>query len=105
MKRRRATPPPRPSLSFVLFFFSLLALPAMAEAGERKPLSLAAPLVARRRGPWLGLGSWPPPCSAKCARCTPCQPVHVAIPPGRSLPSDYYPETWLCQCGGRFYTP
>ncbi|KAK4363700.1 hypothetical protein RND71_018941 [Anisodus tanguticus] len=41
-----------------------------------------------------GLGSSPPRCMSKCGRCTPCRPVHVAVPPGTPVTAEYYPEAW-----------
>lgn len=52
-----------------------------------------------------GLGSSPPRCSSKCGRCTPCRPVHVAVPPGTPVTAEYYPEAWRCKCGNKLYMP
>ncbi|KAF9618871.1 hypothetical protein IFM89_002739, partial [Coptis chinensis] len=52
-----------------------------------------------------GLGSYPPRCTSKCGRCTPCKPVHVPVPPGTSAPTEYYPEAWRCKCGNKLYMP
>ncbi|CAL9152828.1 unnamed protein product [Musa hybrid cultivar] len=60
-------------------------------------------VVARRL--LLGLGSSPPTCRARCGRCFPCRPVHVAIHPGRNLPLEYYPEAWRCKCGNNVFMP
>ncbi|RRT34382.1 hypothetical protein B296_00058538 [Ensete ventricosum] len=60
-------------------------------------------LVARRR--LGGPGSSPPICRARCGRCLPCRPVHMAIQPGRSFPLEYYPEAWRCKCGGKLFMP
>ncbi|RZR97748.1 hypothetical protein BHM03_00026990 [Ensete ventricosum] len=59
--------------------------------------------VARRR--LAGPGSSPPTCRARCGRCFPCRPVHVAIEPGRSVPLEYYPEAWRCKCGSKLFMP
>ncbi|CAD5189747.1 unnamed protein product [Musa acuminata subsp. malaccensis] len=59
--------------------------------------------VARRR--LAGPGSSPPTCWARCGRCFPCRPVHVAIQPGRSVPLEYYPEAWRCKCGSKLFMP
>lgn len=53
----------------------------------------------------IGPGSSPPTCRYKCGRCFPCRPMHVSIRPGVSTPLDYYPETWRCWCGNRYYMP
>ncbi|XP_019242877.1 PREDICTED: protein EPIDERMAL PATTERNING FACTOR 1-like [Nicotiana attenuata] len=52
-----------------------------------------------------GLGSSPPRCMSKCGRCTPCRPVHVAVPPGTPVTTEYYPEAWRCKCGNKLYMP
>ncbi|GAA0142576.1 hypothetical protein LIER_03441 [Lithospermum erythrorhizon] len=50
-------------------------------------------------------GSFPPRCTSKCGRCTPCKPVHVPVPPGTPVMAEYYPEAWRCKCGNRLYMP
>ncbi|URE10255.1 epidermal patterning factor-like protein [Musa troglodytarum] len=50
-------------------------------------------------------GSDPPRCTGMCGECTPCQPVHVALPPGTPVTTEYYPEAWRCKCGDRLYMP
>lgn len=52
-----------------------------------------------------GPGSSPPRCYAKCGKCTPCRPVHVAVPPGTPVTAEYYPEAWRCKCGNKLYMP
>ncbi|KAF7816218.1 EPIDERMAL PATTERNING FACTOR-like protein 6 [Senna tora] len=52
-----------------------------------------------------GPGSSPPRCKSKCGTCTPCRPVHVAVPPGTPVTAEYYPEAWRCKCGNRLYMP
>uniref|UniRef100_A0A0D9V7A2 Epidermal patterning factor-like protein n=1 Tax=Leersia perrieri TaxID=77586 RepID=A0A0D9V7A2_9ORYZ len=52
-----------------------------------------------------GPGSYPPRCTAKCGACVPCYPVHVAVPPGVPVTTEYYPEAWRCKCGNRLYMP
>ncbi|KAL5223225.1 hypothetical protein ABZP36_027938 [Zizania latifolia] len=52
-----------------------------------------------------GPGSYPPRCMAKCGSCSPCYPVHVAVPPGVPVTTEYYPEAWRCKCGNRLYMP
>ncbi|CAA0814181.1 EPIDERMAL PATTERNING FACTOR-like protein 4 [Striga hermonthica] len=58
---------------------------------------------ARRR---LGVpGSSPPTCRSRCGRCAPCDPVHVPVQPGFSMPLEYYPEAWRCKCGNKLFMP
>ncbi|XP_027091142.1 polygalacturonase-like isoform X1 [Coffea arabica] len=52
-----------------------------------------------------GPGSSPPRCISKCGRCTPCRPVHVPVPPGTPVTTEYYPEAWRCKCGNKLYMP
>ncbi|KAM3333410.1 hypothetical protein ACQJBY_028476 [Aegilops geniculata] len=52
-----------------------------------------------------GPGSYPPRCTGKCGSCNPCYPVHVAVPPGVPVTTEYYPEAWRCRCGNRLYMP
>ncbi|KAJ9182172.1 hypothetical protein P3X46_006196 [Hevea brasiliensis] len=52
-----------------------------------------------------GPGSSPPTCRSKCGKCLPCQPVHVPIQPGLSMPLEYYPEAWRCKCGNKLFMP
>ncbi|RVW56538.1 Epidermal patterning factor-like protein 6 [Vitis vinifera] len=52
-----------------------------------------------------GPGSSPPRCTSKCGKCTPCKPVHVAVPPGTPVTTEYYPEAWRCKCGNKLYMP
>ncbi|KAL5226944.1 hypothetical protein ABZP36_015209 [Zizania latifolia] len=52
-----------------------------------------------------GPGSYPPRCTAKCGACSPCDPVHLAVPPGVPVSAEYYPEAWRCKCGNRLYVP
>ncbi|KAF0923656.1 hypothetical protein E2562_006636 [Oryza meyeriana var. granulata] len=52
-----------------------------------------------------GPGSYPPRCTAKCGACVPCYPVHVAVPPGVPVTTEYYPEAWRCKCGNRLFMP
>ncbi|CAL9056146.1 EPIDERMAL PATTERNING FACTOR-like protein 4 [Musa acuminata AAA Group] len=70
-----------------------------ASAGRRRELSGGG----GGRGGWPG--SYPPLCAAKCGDCTPCNPVHVAVPPGRAVVAEYYPEAWRCKCGNKLYMP
>lgn len=59
--------------------------------------------VRRRR--LIGPGSSPPTCRARCGRCAPCRPVHVAIQPGVGAQWEYYPEVWRCKCGDKLFMP
>jgi hypothetical protein len=59
----------------------------------------------RRRLLAEGPGSYPPRCTSKCGDCSPCYPVHVAVPPGVPVTTEYYPEAWRCKCGNRLYMP
>ncbi|KAI5434896.1 EPIDERMAL PATTERNING FACTOR-like protein 6 [Lathyrus oleraceus] len=52
-----------------------------------------------------GPGSFPPRCTGKCGKCTPCRPVHVPVPPGTPVTAEYYPEAWRCKCGNKLYMP
>ncbi|KAI3781448.1 hypothetical protein L2E82_11463 [Cichorium intybus] len=62
-------------------------------------------ITTMRRRMLSGLGSSPPRCAWKCGRCTPCKPIHVAVPPGRPVTMEYYPEAWRCKCGNKLYMP
>ncbi|XWS08919.1 hypothetical protein CRYUN_Cryun40dG0041900 [Craigia yunnanensis] len=59
-------------------------------------------LAQKRLG---GPGSSPPTCRSKCARCSPCKPVHIPIHPGFTMPLEYYPEAWRCKCGNKLFMP
>jgi len=61
--------------------------------------------LRRRRLLAEGPGSYPPRCASKCGDCSPCYPVHVAVPPGVPVTTEYYPEAWRCKCGNRLYMP
>uniref|UniRef100_A0ACD5U341 Uncharacterized protein n=1 Tax=Avena sativa TaxID=4498 RepID=A0ACD5U341_AVESA len=52
-----------------------------------------------------GPGSHPPRCTTKCGSCTPCAPVHVSVPPGVVVTTEYYPVAWRCKCRDRLYMP
>ncbi|XP_037407156.1 uncharacterized protein LOC119269433 [Triticum dicoccoides] len=66
---------------------------ASGSGGRRRLLVVAGP------------GSYPPRCTGKCGSCSPCYPVHVAVPPGVPVTTEYYPEAWRCRCGNRLYMP
>ncbi|XP_010922711.1 EPIDERMAL PATTERNING FACTOR-like protein 4 [Elaeis guineensis] len=61
--------------------------------------------LVRRRELSGGPGSYPPRCASKCGTCTPCSPVHVPVPPGTPVTTEYYPEAWRCKCGNKLYMP
>ncbi|KAL6979011.1 hypothetical protein U1Q18_020676 [Sarracenia purpurea var. burkii] len=62
--------------------------------------------VVRRTRRFLSWpGSSPPRCSSKCGHCTPCKPVHVSVPPGTPVTTEYYPEAWRCKCGNKVFMP
>ncbi|CAN6332712.1 unnamed protein product [Urochloa humidicola] len=52
-----------------------------------------------------GPGSHPPRCTSKCGSCIPCYPVHVSVPPGVLVTTEYYPEAWRCKCRNQLYMP
>ncbi|CAK9318670.1 unnamed protein product [Citrullus colocynthis] len=94
-------PPLHPS-NYYYHFSLLLVLFAFAALLSASPDS----------GGWVGdkkilvgPGSSPPTCRFKCGKCWPCEPVHVPIQPGLSLPLEYYPEAWRCKCGNRLFMP
>ncbi|KAK8923878.1 EPIDERMAL PATTERNING FACTOR-like protein 4 [Platanthera zijinensis] len=103
------------ALFFIFFFFSAAArgsaLVGITREKERANFMRTERLqnerweqgaaVRRLAGP----GSSPPTCRLRCGRCFPCRPVHVAIQPGRSVPLEYYPEAWRCECGNRLFMP
>ncbi|XP_057789807.1 EPIDERMAL PATTERNING FACTOR-like protein 6 [Salvia miltiorrhiza] len=60
---------------------------------------------AARRVLLGGPGSSPPRCAWKCGGCMPCKPVHVPVPPGARVTTEYYPEAWRCKCGNKLYMP
>ncbi|XP_042434627.1 EPIDERMAL PATTERNING FACTOR-like protein 4 [Zingiber officinale] len=71
-----------------------------------EPYSQVAEGASRRRALAGGPGSYPPRCTGKCGDCAPCDPVHVAVPPGSSpVTTEYYPEAWRCKCGNKLYMP
>ncbi|CAL9121812.1 unnamed protein product [Musa textilis] len=91
-----------------LFSVSALLTSAHPDVGSLRGVSHAQEASAERRrelsgGGWPG--SYPPLCAAKCGDCTPCNPVHVAVPPGRAVVAEYYPEAWRCKCGNKLYMP
>ncbi|GJN14709.1 hypothetical protein PR202_gb01564 [Eleusine coracana subsp. coracana] len=65
------------------------------------------PCVAARGRRLLsgGPGSHPPRCTGKCGSCNPCYPVHVSVPPGVLVTTEYYPEAWRCKCRNQLYMP
>ncbi|KAJ1263351.1 hypothetical protein BS78_09G177700 [Paspalum vaginatum] len=61
--------------------------------------------AGRRRLLSGGPGSHPPRCTSKCGSCSPCYPVHVSVPPGVLVTTEYYPEAWRCKCRDQLYMP
>ncbi|KAK3006598.1 hypothetical protein RJ639_016493 [Escallonia herrerae] len=65
------------------------------KAGKRGVgVAMSLSMQARTRRFLGGPGSWPPRCTSKCGRCSPCRPVHVPVPPGTPVTTEYYPEAW-----------
>ncbi|KAG0490451.1 hypothetical protein HPP92_007314 [Vanilla planifolia] len=56
-------------------------------------------------GEGWGPGSYPPRCTSKCGECSPCKPVHVPVPQGTPVITEYYPEAWRCKCNNKLYMP
>ncbi|KAI9089727.1 hypothetical protein K1719_029020 [Acacia pycnantha] len=104
------------AFTFLLFSSaSAMTLPPLPSRGgfkqydlqrEEKENGLSWTTVAvadqKRNG---GPGSFPPSCRSKCGWCSPCEPVHVPIQPGQSMPLEYYPEAWRCKCGNKLFMP
>ncbi|MQL98060.1 hypothetical protein Taro_030761 [Colocasia esculenta] len=72
---------------------------------RRTTAAAAATATAATRRYLVGPGSYPPRCASKCGDCIPCKPVHVPVPPGTPVITEYYPEAWRCKCGGKLYMP
>ncbi|KAL7247192.1 hypothetical protein ACSBR2_002164 [Camellia fascicularis] len=74
--------------------------------GNKREASSSLKLGGGTRRFLRGPGSSPPQCMSKCGTCTPCKPVHVAVPPpGTPVTAEYYPEAWRCKCGNKLYKP
>ncbi|KAJ8499768.1 hypothetical protein OPV22_010320 [Ensete ventricosum] len=98
-----------------IFLFSLFAV--LSSSSYRRSVRLGVrslmatdrhsqvAVAAWRRELVGGPGSYPPRCTGKCGDCTPCNPVHVAVPPGTPVTTEYYPEAWRCKCGNKLYMP
>ncbi|RZC78220.1 hypothetical protein C5167_002940 [Papaver somniferum] len=72
----------------------------------RKRLRDGGSRVRSKKGFMMSLpGSSPPRCASKCGKCRPCKPVHVPVPPGTPVTTEYYPEAWRCKCGNKLYMP
>ncbi|KAL4024862.1 hypothetical protein IC575_013235 [Cucumis melo] len=105
-------PSPHPShFHFSLLILTLFAF-QLASASSSSSSSSSSFSSSSETGGWIGdrkslvgPGSSPPTCLAKCGRCGPCEPVHVPIQPGLSLPLEYYPEAWRCKCGNKLFMP
>ncbi|XP_037414607.1 uncharacterized protein LOC119277433 isoform X1 [Triticum dicoccoides] len=76
-----------------------------ASFGNQERLGASGSGGGRRLLVVAGPGSYPPRCTSKCGSCNPCYPVHVAVPPGVPVTTEYYPEAWRCRCGNRLYMP
>ncbi|XP_031484173.1 polygalacturonase-like [Nymphaea colorata] len=117
---------PQPSFSIFIFIFTVGLLSAdkcccigfnsdsfmtrkvdccTRETEEIQRAEAAVLWSSKRRGLAGGPGSYPPHCSEKCGDCSPCKPVHVAVPPGAPVIAEYYPEAWRCKCGNKLYMP
>ncbi|KAI3993642.1 hypothetical protein MKX01_002655 [Papaver californicum] len=71
-----------------------------------KRLSDGSSKVRSKKGFMMSVpGSSPPRCASKCGKCRPCKPVHVPVPPGTPVTTEYYPEAWRCKCGNKLYMP
>ncbi|KAK4278484.1 hypothetical protein QN277_016323 [Acacia crassicarpa] len=79
--------------------------PMLADVDFQKKFEEKIREISLSRRVLGGLGSSPPRCSAKCGKCTPCRAVHVPVPPGTPVTSEYYPEAWRCKCGNKLYMP
>ncbi|KAK3024389.1 hypothetical protein RJ639_043293 [Escallonia herrerae] len=81
------------------------ALEKMRAGKKGVGVAMSLSMQARTRRFLGGPGSWPPRCTSKCGRCSPCRPVHVPVPPGTPVTTEYYPEAWRCKCGNKLYMP
>ncbi|KAH9682481.1 EPIDERMAL PATTERNING FACTOR-like protein 4 [Citrus sinensis] len=86
--------------SFTAFTFLFFVLTQLGTGGAQEKETRVLD-QKRISGP----GSSPPTCRSKCGRCSPCKPVHVPIQPGLSMPLEYYPEAWRCNCGNKLFMP
>ncbi|KAL3752503.1 hypothetical protein ACJRO7_013201 [Eucalyptus globulus] len=96
------TPPPCVGLD------GILSPPLPGKPHPNYIQELASEIVVvggRRELRTSGPGSSPPRCNSKCGKCTPCKPVHVPVPPGTPVKSEYYPEAWRCKCGNKLFMP
>ncbi|KAF8369490.1 hypothetical protein HHK36_012695 [Tetracentron sinense] len=109
------------AIALALLFFasaSVATLPPASQLGSGLVGGLRQEIDETKRGCGLealervltrrrlrGPGSSPPSCKSKCGSCSPCEPVLVPIPPGRSKPIEYYPEAWRCKCGNSLFVP
>ncbi|TVU36655.1 hypothetical protein EJB05_18598 [Eragrostis curvula] len=114
--RRRRSMLKLAALCFVVVAVSLCCVwsmvPPRSDFRTGTPASCADQGCSRDGGQWQrrrllseGPGSYPPRCASKCGACSPCYPVHVAVPPGVPVTTEYYPEAWRCKCGNRLYMP
>ncbi|KAJ4767781.1 EPIDERMAL PATTERNING FACTOR-like protein [Rhynchospora pubera] len=93
------------SLLLLLLLFFATALGNIERTRARRIMNDKWGPTDEVRRRLIGPGSSPPTCRARCGRCYPCRPVHVAIQPGVSFPLEYYPEAWRCKCGNKLYMP
>ncbi|XP_010522003.1 PREDICTED: EPIDERMAL PATTERNING FACTOR-like protein 6 isoform X2 [Tarenaya hassleriana] len=95
------------SVFFLCLFFLCAIAPSPPSPYIRNSFSgKLATFYPQMRGRRMrGMGSWPPRCTGKCGRCTPCKPVHVPVPPGTPVTAEYYPEAWRCKCRNKLYMP
>ncbi|CAN6450409.1 unnamed protein product [Victoria cruziana] len=77
---------------------------SMDEIRLQEKEEIQVPWSSKRRS-LSGPGSYPPRCTSRCGKCSPCKPVHVAVPPGTPVTTEYYPEAWRCKCGNKLFMP
>ncbi|KAL0457157.1 UNVERIFIED_CONTAM: EPIDERMAL PATTERNING FACTOR-like protein 4 [Sesamum latifolium] len=92
------------TLAFLLLA-SLSALGFSTPSRQSRSRWIIREEVVEQRRRLGGLGSSPPSCRSKCGMCAPCRAVHVPIQPGMSMPLEYYPEAWRCECGNKLFMP
>ncbi|KAL3634468.1 hypothetical protein CASFOL_021522 [Castilleja foliolosa] len=100
-RRRRRLTLSSAAVNFAIAFLILASLSGALCFNPSRKFSVELPTRRRLGSP----GSWPPTCRSKCGWCGPCEPVHVPIRPGFSMPMEYYPEAWRCKCGDKLFMP
>ncbi|KAF8018736.1 hypothetical protein BT93_H3592 [Corymbia citriodora subsp. variegata] len=101
------TPPPPPPPPCV-GLNGILSLPLPGKPHPiylQEQVSVIMAVGGRRELRTSGPGSSPPRCNSKCGKCTPCEPVHLPVPPGTPVTAEYYPEAWRCKCGNKLFMP